>query len=250
MIINELNSLQQHTNNVTQQMKQVQKLEESPKDNNSIEESNLPSEYIEESQMSEEQLIEKKIFEQILNTYSSSPLEDSDFWKFHHNNDNSSIDEAKNKIESLAKELKSGEQTQRVKALLNPTMDDLVKERNTYKTEIGFSKSFNISMPNGQYSVDISFSFMQSYNKVNENDSSTEASNILNLINQVDYKNMSIKVSQEEQNSTVNSTLEDLNDWLHTQGHTFNEVYTSSETKEDFKILNHFQSKTILYSYL
>ncbi|RXJ60037.1 hypothetical protein [Candidatus Marinarcus aquaticus] len=250
MLINQLDSLQQYTNDISKQMKQVQKLEGSSKSVNNVEVSNLPTKYIEESQMSEEQLIEKKIFEQILNTYSSSPLEDSDFWKFHHDKDTSSIDNAKKEMEGLAKELHSGEQTDRVKAFLNPNKEDLVKERTTYKTEIGFSESFNISTPKGQYNVDISFSFTQSYNRVDETDNSTDTSNILNLINQVNYKNMSIEVSQSEQNSTQNATLEDLNNWLDTQGEIFNEVYTSNETNENFQILNHFQSTTLLYSYL
>lgn len=250
MLINQLDSLQQYNNDMTQQMKQVQKLEGSSKSDNNVAVSNLPTEYIEESQMSEEQLIKKKIFSQILNTFSSSSLEDSDFWKFHHDKDISSIDEAKKKMKSLAKELNSGEQTERVKAFLNPTMNDLVKERTTYKTEVGLSKSFNISMPNGKYNVDISFSFIQSYNRVDENDSSTEASNILNLINQVNYKNISIEVSQLGQNSTQNLTLEGLNDWFDTQGQIFHKVYTNSEANENFNILNNFQSTTLLYSYL
>lgn len=250
MLINQLDLLQQYTNDMTQQMKQVEKLEGITKSDNNIEIRNLPTEYIEESKMSEEKLIEKKIFEQILNTYSSSSLEDSDFWKFHHDKDNSSIDKAKEKIESLAKELNSGEQTQRVKEFLDSDKNDLLKERNTYKTEIGFSKSFNISTPNGEYNIDISFSFTQSYNKIDEKNNSTEASNILNLSNQVDYKNISIEVSQSEQNSIENSSLEDLNDWLDSQAQTFNEVYKSNESNENFKVLNNFQTKTLLYSYL
>ncbi|RXJ89012.1 hypothetical protein CRV01_10345 [Arcobacter sp. CECT 8983] len=250
MLINQLDSLQQYTNDMTQQMKQVQKLEGITKSDNNIEISNLPTEYIEESQMSEEKLIEKKIFEQILNTYSSSSLEDSDFWKFNHNKDNSSIDKAKEKIESLAKDLNSGEQTQRVKEFLDSNKNDLVKERNTYKTEIGFSNSFNISTQNGKYNVDISFSFTQSYNKVNEQNDSTETSNILNLINQVDYKNISIEVSKTQQDNTENKTLEELKDWLDTQGQVFNEVYTNNQTSENFKVLNNFQTKTLFYSYL
>lgn len=250
MIINQLASLQQYNNEITQHMKQMQKLEGSIKSDNNVEVKNLPTEYIEESQMNEAQLIEKRIFEQILNTYSSSSLEDSDFWKFHHNKDTSSIDNAKKEMETLVKELNSGEQTQRVQDFLNSRMDNLTKERTTYKTQIGFSESFNISTPNAQYNINISFSFMQSYNKMNEKDSSTEASNILNLINQVDYKNMSIEVSQSEQNSTQSSTLEELNTWLDTQGKNFNKVYTNNETNENFKILNQFQSTTQFYSYL
>ncbi|MDD2640613.1 MAG: hypothetical protein PHS65_06430, partial [Arcobacteraceae bacterium] len=151
---------------------------------------------------------------------------------------------------TLVKEINSGEQTQRVQDFLNSRMDNLTKERTTYKTQIGFSESFNISTPNAQYNINISFSFIQSYNKMNEKDSSTEASNILNLINQVDYKNMSMEVSQSEQNSTQSSTIEELNTWLDTQGKNFNKVYTNNETNETFKILNQFQSTTQFYSYL
>ena len=138
MLINQNASLTYYEHELSQELKQTNKIE--PTENKAIHlESNLPIEYIPDSELSEEELIERKVFEQILNTYSSTPLKDEDYWKYNNENNTQAITDAKDKIKNALEELHSAKMDPKSVNSLNYGENPFIKViKPSYQTEIGF----------------------------------------------------------------------------------------------------------------
>jgi hypothetical protein len=245
MIIANLNLMNYNETDLTQQLNKNKQLIESKNPNIIKEEknvtSNLPNEYIPESQMSEKQLVHKKIFETILNTFASSlPSE---------NNKDKLIEEAKQKIKERREELSKIKDKDELNLFLEQSRKDFSKElhKPKYRTDIEFSGNFNLSTQEKNYNLQISFTLERTYQKIDDENSSFNISNLKNIASP-SLNNIKIDIEEDDNSDEETLSIEDFKTWLQSQKTNYDELFANRETKsENFSITNNYQTNTNTY---
>jgi hypothetical protein len=203
--------------------------------------SKLPNEYISESQMSEKQLIDKKIFETILNTFASDLLS--------KDNEDKLIEEAKQKFKEHREELKKIKDKDELNLFLEQSREDFSKELNKpkYQTDIEFSGNFNISTSEKNYSLQISFTLERTYQKIDDENSSFDISNLKNIASP-SLNNIKIDIEEIDNTDEETLSIDDLKTLLQSQKTNYEELFANRETKsENFSIINNYQTNTNEY---
>ncbi len=203
--------------------------------------SKLPNEYIPESQMSEKQLIDKKIFETILNTFASDLIS--------KDNEDKLIEEAKQKFKEHREELKKIKDKDELNLFLEQSREDFSKELNKpkYRTDIEFSGNFNISTSEKNYSLQISFTLERTYQKIDDENSSFDISNLKNIASP-SLNNIKIDIEEIDNTDEETLSIDDLKTLLQSQKTNYEELFANRETtSENFSIINNYQTNTNEY---
>ncbi len=245
MIIANLNQMNYNETDISQQLNTNKKLIESNNPNIIKEQknitTNLPNEYIPESQMSEKQLIHKKIFETILNTFSSDLPS--------NNYENKLIEEAKQKIQERREKIEKIKDKDELNLFLEQSREEYLEElhKPKYQTDIDFSGNFNISTQEKNYNLQISFALKRTFQKIDDENNSFDISNLKNITSPSLYD---IKIDIEENNNSNKETLsiEDFKTWFQSQRMSYEELFANRETQsENFSIANNYQTNTESY---
>ncbi|WP_421717070.1 hypothetical protein [Arcobacter arenosus] len=203
--------------------------------------SKLPNEYIPESQMNEKQLIDKKIFETILKTFASD-LPSKDY-------EDKLIEEAKQKFKEHREELKKIKDKDELNLFLEQSREDFSKELNKpkYRTDIEFSGNFNISTSEKNYSLQISFTLERTYQKIDDENSSFDISNLKNIASP-SLNNIKIDIEEIDNTDEETLSIDDLKTLLQSQKTNYEELFANRETtSENFSIINNYQTNTNEY---
>lgn len=245
MLIANITQMTYNESDISQQLNKNKQFIESKKTNLIKEQknitSNLPNEYIPESQMSEKQLIDKKIVETILKTFASD-LPSKDY-------EDKLIEESKQKIKEHREELKKIKDKDELSLFVKHSREDFSKELNKpkYRTDIEFSGNFNISTSEKNYSLQISFTLERTYQKIDDENSNFDISNLKNIASP-SLNNIKIDIKEIDNTDEETLSIDDLKTLLQSQKTNYEELFANRETKsENFSIINNYQTNTSEY---